>query len=228
MASIKEKTTIKEFQNFVQEVYGLSNDRYFSLGDMIANMERFMMRGLKGIRKNDINKTKLNLIISFSWFMSIMNQLHIDIEEELWKRFPYICSYCGSCPCACKEKKIKKRQKIFMDKRKRPRLLNDFQKMLNKIYPAQKRNLEHAGVHLVEEAGEFSEAILAYRGGHGDEDFKKIELEAADLLSCIMGAFNSLGLNISEELSVMFSKNCHVCKSAPCQCGFKDIIGFKS
>jgi len=228
MASVKEKTTIKEFQNFVQEVYGVPNDRYFSLWDMITNMERFMMRGLKGIRKKDREKTKLNLIIAFSWFMSIMNQLHIDVEEELWKRFPYLCSYCGCLPCACKEKKIKKRQKIFINKKKRPRTLDEFQKMFDKIYPAGKRNLEHAGVHLVEEAGEFSEAILTYRGGHGDEDFKKIELETADLLSCIMGVFNSLDSNIAKELSVMFSNNCHVCKSVPCKCNFKDITGFKS
>ena len=89
MASVKENTTIKEYQNFVEEVYRLPNDRDFSLWDMISNVERFMMRGLKGIRKGDREKTKTNLLIAFSWFMSIMNQLHIDIEERVWRRFPY-------------------------------------------------------------------------------------------------------------------------------------------
>ena len=103
MVSVKQNTTIKDYQNFVGKVYGLPNDRYFSLWDMITNMERFMMRGLKGIRKKDAIKTKNNLLISFSWFMSIMNQLHIDIEEEVWKRFPYKCSYCVSYPCFAPE-----------------------------------------------------------------------------------------------------------------------------
>ncbi len=228
MASLKRNTTIKEYQNFTKKVYGLSNDRFFSLWDMITNMERFMMRGLKGIRKKDREKTKINLLIAFSWFISIMNQLHVDIESEVWKRFPYLCSYCAVCPCSCSEKKCKKRKKVSINKGKKPKTLEEFQNMLNKIYPAEKRTIEHTGVHLAEEAGEFSEAILTYRGGHEDKDFKNIELEAADLFSCIMGVFNSLGMNVAKELSVMFSNNCHVCKNAPCTCNFKDITNFKS
>jgi NTP pyrophosphatase (non-canonical NTP hydrolase) len=228
MASVKENTTIKEYQDFVKEVYGLPNDRYFGLWDMISNLERFMMRGLKGIRKNDKKKTKINLLITFSWFMSVMNQLHIDIENQVWKRFPYLCSYCGSCPCSCKEEGIDKRQNIFIDDTKKPRTLKEFQDMFNEIYPAEKRTVEHAGVHLAEEAGEFSESLLTYRGGHKDEDFNNLEMEAADFFSCIMSVFNSLGVNMAKELSVIFSNNCHICNKAPCVCNFKDITSFKS
>jgi len=227
MASVKQNTTIREYQNFVKEVYGLPNDRYFSLWDMVSNVERFMMRGLKGIRKNDKEKTKINLLIAFSWFMSIMNQLHIDIESQIWKRFPYLCSYCGLCSCFCKEKNIKERQSISVDENKRPKTLEGFQNMFNKIYPAEKRTIEHAGVHLAEEAGEFSEALLIYRGGHKDEDFENLELEAADFFSCIMSVFNSLGMSVAKELSTTFSDNCHLCKNVPCTCNFKDITDFK-
>ncbi len=228
MASVKQNTTIREYQNFVKEVYGLSNDRYFSLWDMITNMERFMMRGLKGIRKEDDEKAKINLLIAFSWFISITNQLHVDLEEEVWNRFPYLCSYCASCPCLCKKNKIERRKEVPVDNIKRPKLLEEFQNMFNQIYPTKQKTLEHAGVHLAEEAGEFSEAILTYRGGHEDEDFKKVELEMADFFSCIMGVFNSLGVNVAKELSITFSDNCHVCKNAPCTCNFRDITSFKS
>lgn len=228
MASIKLDTTIKEYQNFIKEVYGLPNDRYFGLSNMLTNVERFTMRSLKGIRKDDKKKTKINLLVSFSWLISIMNQLHIDIENETWKRFPYLCSYCASCSCSCKEKRIEERQKVFIDEKKRPKTLEEFQVMFNKIYPAEKRSIEHAGVHLAEEVGEFSEAILIYRGGHKDEDFKNVELEAADLISCFMSVFNSLEISIAKELSIMFSNNCHSCKNVPCTCNFTDIIGFKS
>ena len=227
MASVKQNTTIKDYQNFVKEVYGLPNDRYFNLWDMVINVERFMMRGLKSIRKEDKEKTKVNLLISFSWFMSIMNQLHIDIENQVWKRFPYLCSYCGSCPCSCKEKNIKERKNVPINESKRPRTLEEFQDMFEKIYPAERRNIEHAGVHLAEEAGEFSEALMTYRGGHRDEDFKNLELEAADFFSCIMSIFNSLGISVAKEISIMFSNNCHVCKNAPCTCNFKDITTFQ-
>lgn len=228
MASVEPNTTIKEYQAFVQGVYGLPNDRYFSVADMLANVQRFIMRGLKGIRKGDKEKSKINLLISFSWFISTMNQLHIEIEGEIWKRFPYLCSYCASCPCSCKEKKFEERQKVFTDEKKRPKTLEEFQNMFGKIYLPEKRSIEHAGVHLAEELGEFSEAILTYRGGHKDEDFESVELEAADLFSCFMGVFNSLGMSVAKELSVMFSKNCHVCKNAPCTCNFIDITKFKS
>ncbi len=228
MASVKPNTTIKEYRAFVEEVYGLSNDRYFSVADMLANVERFIMRGLKGIRKNDKEKARINLLVSFSWFASMMNQLHIDIEDEIWKRFPYLCSYCATCPCSCKEKKLEKRQRVFIDEKKRPKTLEEFQNMFSKIYLPEKRSIEHAGVHLAEELGEFSEAILTYRGGHRDEDFENIELEAADLFSCFIGVFNSLGMNLAKELSIMFSNNCHVCKNAPCTCNFINITKFKS
>jgi len=228
MASVKQDTTIGEYQSFVKEVYGLSNDRDFSLWDMVSNVVRFAMRGIKGIRKNDKEKTKINLLITFSWFISIMNQLHIDIESQIWKRFPYVCSYCGSCPCSCREKGIKERQNISIDESKRPKTLEEFQDMFGKIYPAEKRTIEHAGIHLAEEAGEFSEALLTYRGVHRDEDFKKLELEAADFFSCIMGVFNSFEIRLAKELSAMFVDNCHVCKNAPCTCTFKDVTDFNS
>lgn len=228
MPSVKPDTTIKEYSDFVKKVYGLPNDRYFSLNDMLSNVERFMMRGLKGIRKGDKEKTRINLLISLSWFMSMTNQLHIDIENETWKRFPYLCSYCAFCPCICKEKKPEQRQEPIRDESKRPKTFEEFQQMFNKIYPAEKRTTEHAGVHLAEEMGEFSEAILTFRGGHKDEDFKNLELEAADLLSCLMSLFNSLEMSIAGELSVMFSNNCHVCKNAPCTCNFVDITRFES
>lgn len=228
MAFVKPDTTIKEYQDFVKTVYGLPNDRDFSLDDMLTNVERFVMRGLKGIRKGDKEKAKTNLLISLSWFVSMMNQLHIDAENELWNRFPFLCSYCASCPCLCKEQKIEERQKVPIDDKKRPKTLEEFQVMLDKIYPFKTRTIEQAGVHLAEECGEFAEAILIYRGAHKEEDFEKLELEAADFLSCLLGAFNSLEVSLAKELSTMFTNNCHVCQNAPCICKFTDIVKFKS
>jgi len=228
MPQVKPTTTIKEYQQFVQDVYGLQNARYFSLQDMLTNVERFITRGLKGIRKGDAQKTKLNLMIALSWFMSMMNQLHIDIEEEVWRRFPYMCSYCAHCPCVCKAKKIQTRQKVTIDAKKRPKTMADFQKMFGEIYPASGRTLDHAGVHLAEEMGEIAEAILMYRGSHADEGFKNVILECADFVSCVMGVFNSLNIDVAKEVSQEFSKNCHVCKQAPCVCSFAEVMQFKS
>lgn len=194
---------------------------------MHTNMERFAMRALKGIRKNEPEKIKLNLLISFSWFISTLNRLHIDLGSEIWKKFPYICSYCGACPCECKEKNVNTKQSLNIDESKKPSTLDEFQKMFEQVYPSSSRSLDHAGVHLAEEIGEFSEAMLAYRGGYKEELFNEILSEAADLFSCIAGVFNSLNVSIAKELSDLFSNNCHACKKAPCECSFDYIIKFK-
>ncbi len=228
MASVKPTSSIQDYQKFVQEVYGLSNSRYFSLQDMLTNIERFVTRAMKGIRKGDKEKIKLNMMIAMSWFISMMNQLHIDIEEEVWKRFPYKCSYCAHCPCACKAKKIQTRQKATIDNKKRPKTMAQFQEMFNEIYPATTRTLDHAGVHLAEEMGEIAEAILVYRGSHLNESFKDVVLECADFVSCSMGVCNSLGINLAKEIAKEFPDNCHVCHKAPCECTFTDIVQFKS
>jgi NTP pyrophosphatase (non-canonical NTP hydrolase) len=228
MLSVSPGITIKGFQEFVNKVYGLPNNRHYTMWDMFTHIQRFTMRGLKGIRKGDSKKTKTNLLIAFSWFMSLLNRLHLDIEEEVWKRFPYLCSYCGTCPCSCKEQRVEKRRKVPVNNSKRPATLKDFQEMFEKVYPSTKRTLEHAGVHLAEELGELSEAMLAYKGGHKDPDFENIMLEAADFFSCIVGVFNSLRIDIARELSTTFNNNCHVCHKAPCECSFKSVMGFKS
>lgn len=92
---------IKDLQGFVEKVYGVPDDRIYSLWDLLVQEERFAMRALKGIRQDDIQKVRHNLLISLSWLMSIANRLHIDIDEETWQRFPGLCSYCGKQPCAC-------------------------------------------------------------------------------------------------------------------------------
>ena len=228
MASLKKHSSFGDYQKFVQEVYGPSNLRNFSVDDMISNITRFSMRGLKGIRKDDVEKIKTNLIIAFSWFVSLMNQFNIDITDQVWQRFPYLCSYCGECPCACKVKKIKKRLKIKADNKLCPKSIGDFQKMFNEIYPASSRTLEHAGIHLAEEVGELSEAALMFKGQHTPEGFSQFELEASDLVSCFMSVFNSAGIDYEKVLVQMFSNGCHECKKTPCACEYSHVVNFKS
>jgi NTP pyrophosphatase (non-canonical NTP hydrolase) len=231
MALLTSNSSLRDYQDFVDEVYGPSNKRHFSVDEMLTNIERFSMRGLKGIRKDNKEKVKLNAIIAMSWFMSLMGQFDIDLEKSVWKRFSYMCSYCGECPCACKAKKVQKRvaAKIAENAgQAKPKTLKGFQTMFNEIYPAATRTLEHAGIHWVEEIGELSEAVLRFRGHHSEADFDQIILESSDLFSCFMGVFNSLGIDYQKELVSMFSNGCHVCKKTPCQCDYNFVLNFKS
>jgi NTP pyrophosphatase (non-canonical NTP hydrolase) len=228
MATLRPDVSIRQVQFFIKEVYDTPNNRHFGTGEMLNNIQRFAMRGIKGIRKGDLEKTKKNLIISFSWFLSFLNRLQINLEDETWKRFPFVCSYCNSRPCACKVKRPEQRLKVDIDDTKRPRTLASFQQMFDQIYPHTTRSIEHAGVHLAEEVGEFSEAIWAYRSNRTQEDFDDIALEAADYFSCLVGVFNSLKFDLALELSRFYPNNCHECTHAPCVCSFEKIKKYKS
>ena len=71
MPVVQSDISISQFQHFIKEVYALRNDRHFDMPEMLTHIQRFAMRGLKGLRKGDIEKTKKNLLISFSWFILV-------------------------------------------------------------------------------------------------------------------------------------------------------------
>lgn len=226
--SLKKDSSLKDLQEINKLIYGQLDDKYFDIWELFSNQERFMMRALKGIRKGDSDKLRNNLVIASSWFMAIMNRLHIDLEEAVWNRFPYLCSYCAKCPCVCWKIKPRKRTKGIIDFSKRPKTIRDFQVMYDKIYPRADRTLEHEGIHLAEEQGELSEDIQLFLGSHNKKYFQNIIDEAADYFSCLMGVFNSAKIDFEKEMLKFYSNNCHVCHNAPCTCNFTIIANFKS
>lgn len=228
MRNFKKTGTLADFQNFIADTYSASNDRIYSIWDLLTQQQRFAMRAIKGIRKDNQKKLILNLLISTSWLMSIANRLHIDIEEEVWKRFPMLCSYCGQKPCICKKVKQEKRARVRVNNTLRPHSLAAFQKMFAEIYPPEGRTLADAGVHLAEEMGEVSEAIHNYLGQHLEKQFNDIKLEMADFISCVLGVANSAKFDIASELAKMYHDSCHVCHEAPCTCRFSAIAQIKT
>ncbi len=228
MAKFIKSQSLAEFQKLIGEIYSLPDDRLYSIWDLLTQQQRFAMRTVKGIRKNDINKLKLNLLISLSWLMAIANRLHIDAENEVWKRFPMICSYCGERPCQCKKTKPTKRKKLKLAHSLRPKNISGFQKMFDLIYPKSERTVSDAGIHFAEEVGEVSETIHNYLGQHKEKQFEEIKFEVADLISCIFGIANSAGINVAEELEKMFSNNCHVCHKIPCICNFTEVRNLRT
>lgn len=209
-------------------IYGLPDDRLYSIFDLLTQMQRFTMRALKGIRKGNQERVRKNLLISFAWLMAIANRLHIDVDDEVWKRFPALCSYCGFAPCQCKKIKQEKRAQIKVHSSLRPKSIQGFQDMFRTIYPPEQRTLPDAGVHLAEETGEVSEAIHNFLGQHLQKQFDEVQLEIADYVSCVFGVANSASLNIASDLAEMFKDGCHVCHNAPCTCSFSTVATLKS
>lgn len=228
MAKFSPKESLLKFQRFINEIFGLPDDRLFSISDLLSNQERFTMRALKGIRKGDKKKLKKNLLIAFSWLMAIANRFHIDVENAVWLRFPLVCSYCGKSPCICKKTHPLKRIKIIRKKSLKPKSLADFQKMFSLIYPPSSRILSDAGVHLAEEMGELNEVVHHFLGEHKNRQFEEIKNEIADYISCIFGVANSAKIDMAKEFVKMYYRNCHVCHKVPCICNFSFVAKFSS
>lgn len=228
MALYLKNESLKDFQNFIFQSFALPDDRLFSIPDILNNVQRFAMRSLKGIRKDDQKKLTYNLIISLSWSLALANRMHIDAEEILWKRFPAACSYCGKSPCVCKKIKIQKRVKLSKNKFKRPKNLALFQQMFSEIYLPNSRSLTEAGIHLAEEVGELTEAVLTFLGEHKNSQFKEVQDEFADYISCIFGVANSAEIDIAKELEKIYYKNCHICHKENCTCNFSFVSKFIS
>ena len=214
-----------ELQRVVRSVYGLPNDRYFDLADMATNVGRFTMRAIKAVRKGKssehLDRCSRNLGIGVSWFCSAANRLHIDIDDALWSRFPYACPYCSSCPCVCEGG-----TPIVLDAASRPKSIADYQAMFAAIYPKAERSVAEAALHLVEEYGEYEEAILVFRTRHRANDLDQVLLEVADFLSCTFGLFTSTDASLAERLTTMFEDGCHECHQAPCRCGFDFVLNY--
>ncbi len=228
MTRAHKDQSLRQFQNLIAGIYSLPDDRLYSIFDLLTQMQRFTMRALKGIRKGDMVKLKVNLLISFAWLMATASRMHIDVEDEVWKRFPTLCSYCGFAPCQCKKIKQEKRTEVKTHTPYRPETIAEFQEMFRTIYPPNQRTLPDAGVHLAEETGEVSEAIHNFLGQHLQKQFGEIELEIADYVSCIFGVANSAALDIASGLEEMFRNGCHVCHKIPCICSFSKVAVLKS
>lgn len=220
--------TLAQFQQCIHDIYSLPDDRQYSLTDLLVNQERFSMRVLKGIRKEDVQKATKNLLIAFSWTLGVCNRLHVAADDIVWRRFPMLCSYCGQKPCVCKVQKQTTRAKLVRYTSLRPDRLADFQEMFRQVYPPVVRSLADASVHLAEETGEVGEAAHWYLGEHKQAQFEQLEMELADWISCMFGAANSAGIDVASELEQMYTENCHVCHEAPCTCSFSTVGRFRS
>jgi len=228
MQNFNRQNSLFQFQKLIQEIYGPPADRLYSILDLLTQQQRFAMRALKGIRKGDKEKLKKNLFISFSWLIVIANRFHINVEAEVWRRFPMFCSYCGRQPCACKKIKPATRAAIVRRSSLKPMMLADFQKMFAEIYPPQFRTLVDAGLHFAEEIGEVGETIHGFLGEHKNVQFNEVKNEIADCVSCIFGIANSAAIDIAKELEEMYYDNCHACHIVPCVCNFSSMAKFQS
>ena len=214
------RSSLRSLQGLNQNVYGVTNDRNFSIIDMQSRLHRHTTQILKCVRKEDGRTIRYHLCSSLSWCMALANRLHFDVANEMWVAFPGVCPYCLSTPCACKKQRRQQRQKNIAPTRRQPVSLSAWQKMFWRIYP---NIVIKSAIHLAEEAGEVDEALRNHLATHNAEWLRKATEEIIDTVTNIFAVASCLDINLAEEAVEYFADGCPGCKTAQCQCGYATV-----
>ena len=178
-----------------------------------------------------------SVIRAVSWALALANKLDISIEDCLIERYPGVCPYCITTPCACRA--TNKRPKSGLALHKIPLELSylaegikgreivtfyDFALRLSSIYPKNAFNWDAAGPYFAiskmhEELSEVHEAYSRFASGV--KPISAVKEEFADLFAWILGAWLLSGG--SERLDDAFIRfyihGCPVCGyHAKCKC----------
>ncbi|MDO8530521.1 MAG: MazG-like family protein [bacterium] len=201
------------------EIYQRTDDRHYTSADIISYVHRNITHILKAVRKERHAEVNYRICVTLSWVGSLACRLHIDVANEIWKRFPGCCPYCGGTVCFCKERAATRQ--TVAPATPRPVSLRDWQYLFAAIYP--RNTLQDSTMHLAEEIGELSEAFRNFLASHSDEWFSNIAEETVDIFANLFGIANCLHFDIASSLAEYFRKGCLKCQQCPCNCGYVTI-----
>ena len=173
---------------------------------------------------------------ALGWYFPLLAKLKVvSVEELVFRKFPYTCPYCRSCPHddrICKTVRgtgktvdhdavLKKYGENLV---KKPRTLADWQKMFDEIYPRTFTELGsgRSSIGLLEELGELAEAVRVF-----EKHPKYFAGEAADIFSYIMGIANEHSLKVAEERGEKFDFDFEFLRRYPglcTQCGHQVCV----
>ncbi len=211
--------SLANFQKLNAQIYLVQNDQNFETSAMVSRMHRYVTQILKAVRKEKTENAGYWISMGFSWSLALANRLHINLDEEMWKRFPGVCPYCVDARCTCKERAAS-RQVVSINPSHiiKPSTLFSFQKMFAGIYPDN--TLQDSAMHLAEEAGEVDEAVEHFMGTHDQRLFEAIAIELVDVITHLFAVATGLQLDLACEMEKYFNEGCLKCHRTPCGCGF--------
>jgi len=172
---------------------------------------------------------------ALGWYFPLLAKHGVRSAEELiFRKFPYVCSYCRQAPHNDPECKLVRgtartvdhgalRQCYETNKNKRPQSLNQWQRMFQDIYPRSAEDRGRSTIALFEEIGELAEAVRVF-----DRHPKYFVGEAADTFSYLMGIANEIAIRMEQDEDRNFSLEdeflqrypglCPQCGSVICVC----------
>jgi hypothetical protein len=189
-----------------------------------------------------------SILKATAWIIALCNHYGINYSSALIGRFPHVCPYCLSKPCACDttgRKAIDKARNITLSQEKARLELEALARsydsksynfdsiisMIKSVYPANRSLLMKGGNGYVvskflEEGGElkaaYSQLELAKRHGSSNKDefLESVKEEISDLTAWLFSCWDLSqdGQSFDSGLSQMFKLGCTSCRRSPCEC----------
>ncbi len=91
---------IREFQDSIRKIYLVRDARRGEDGTFLWLLEEVgeLVRAYRRQEKENIGEEMADVI---AWLASMANLLGVDLEKEILKKYPNVCSICRSNPCVC-------------------------------------------------------------------------------------------------------------------------------
>lgn len=209
--------TIQEVLDKINGIYANQDDRLYELEDIIYYHQKFLLRFFEKKAQNDKTGMTECLHSASTWFITLLNRFHIDLERNLAKRYSYKCPFCLEMPCVCQGKGLP--QKTGRPVSRQPQTLREWQELIAKIYPQNTNNLDF---DILLKQDRLHHLFRHFRKQMGKTLIKDIETNCADYYVSILREFNALGLDAAKVFTQYYQDGCYVCHQTPCQCFYSE------
>lgn len=217
-------STFHDLQQLIEQVYGANNKRCFQAVDFALKACRYALIAGKFWLQNKPEGIPELVLWTLSWNFALANRMDIDLHEEVWRRFPGHCPYCGENPHnPSKCKKHDERRIVRLPSCERRVSVDDLQSMFGRIYPNNR--IELSLLQLACEAAEVGEAIQVFQSAPSPETHEKVREECVDVVAQAFAVANILEFRLIDLFQEKFSRGCPTCKEATCTCGLTIPVG---
>lgn len=211
--------SIKDLQNLILEIYGVPDDRLYSVEDLLYYGQKFALLAIKDIEEKNTEDSVLNFSITLAWFLALANRYHLDLEKLTWKRYSFKCPFCLEIPCDCEKKEGLKAKKTGRPSSRKPKGISSWQEMVKKIYPQD--DISELIMIFLRKADDLNYSFRLFLREKQIKHFKEIKTKSADYFVLLIRIFNALEADIASQFNKMFKNGCHVCHKTPCECNYR-------
>ena len=225
-------TTFGEWQEMFKVIYGDRNDEaYKGRGVLLLKLVAESKEIMKAIRKGKLLDLQQHIPDFFAWVFAYSNRHKIDLDIELWKKYPGVCPHCFvSQDCGCFDTPHgdvdKSRLAAYInDTSNRPVSLAGWVLMLDRIYGKAngRKDIDATklGLHLLEEITEVADVALI--------DYARQKDETADVVAWLFALSREVMKNypefsLDDALYEQYSHVCSTCQKEKCNCPLERIL----